>query len=183
MSKMFYKKMTLASLIAASALVSSMANAADDSDTLSLQVSGTINPAPCGLIVSKTALDLGSSLISDLKTSDQTPAEIGTRTLQVSLADCQPTTNVELRVLGASAVGDSTLLANSAATNAATNVGVGVWNKKDGSQVKIGGDPIVLTPGSSTMTNLDFALVKADATNAVTAGDVTTTAQIKVTFL
>lgn len=183
MSKMFYKKMTLASLLVASALVSSMANAADDSDTLALQVSGTINASPCVLILNKTALDLGSSLISDLKTSDQAPASIGVRTLQVTLSECTPTNNVELSVMGASAEGDSTLLANNAVSNAAANVGVGVWNKKDGSQVKIGGDPIVLVPGMATMTSLDFALVKADGSTAVTAGDVTTTAQIKLTFL
>lgn len=183
MSKMFYKKMTLASLLVASALVSSMANAADDSDTLALQVSGTINASACVLSMNKTALDLGSSLISDLATSDQTPAAIGVRTLQVYLENCTLTSNAELSVLGAVAEGDSTVLANTASSNAATNVGVGVWNKADGSQLKIGGDPILLVPGLATMTNLNFALVKADGSTAVTAGDVTTTAQIKVTFL
>lgn len=183
MSKMYFKKVTLATLVAATAFVSSMANAAEDSTTLALQVSGTINPPPCDVLLSKTALDVGSALISDLKTSDQAPAEVGTRTLQVAVTNCTSFGGGEISVLGAAAAGDSTVLANGATSNAATNVGVGVWNKKDGSQVKLGGDPITLPAGGSTVTNLDFALVKADASTAVTAGDVSTTAQIKVTFL
>lgn len=183
MSKMYFKKVTLATLVAATALVSSMANASEDSTTLALQVSGTINSTPCDVVLSKTALDVGSSLISDLKTSDQAPAEVGTRTLQIALSNCTLTSNAEISVLGAAAAGDSTVLANGATTNAATNVGVGVWNKADGSQIKLGGEPITLTAGGATLTNLDFALVKADASTAVTAGDVSTTAQIKVTFL
>lgn len=183
MSKMYFKKVTLATLVAASAFVSSMANAAEDSTTLALQVSGTINPPPCDVVFSKTALDVGSALISDLKTSDQAPAEIGTRSMQVALSSCTTAGNVELSVMGAAAAGDSTVLANGATTNAATNVGVGVWNKADGSQVKLGGDPIIMNVNATGLTTLDFALVKADASTAVTAGDVVTTAQIKVTFL
>lgn len=183
MSKMYFKKVTLATLVAASAFVSSMANASEDSTTLALQVSGTIDPTPCGVLLSKPALDLGSSLISDLKTSDQAPAEAGTRTLQIALTDCVLTSNAEITVNGTAATGDSSVLANTATTNAAANVGVGMWNTVDGNQVKVGGDPITVHPGDAAVTNLNFALVKADASGAVTAGDVVTTAQIVVSFL
>ncbi|MFP2515800.1 fimbrial protein [Buttiauxella agrestis] len=179
MNHTFFKKVTLASLVAASALVGSMAHAEDDSNILNLAVSGSISAPACKVALNKSALELGSPLMADLKTSDQEPTQTSVRTLQVAITDCE-SINAEVSVLGTADATDSTILANGAATDAATNVGIAMWNHDDSTQYKLGGDPIKTTVA---IVGLDFGLVKSDATSTVTAGDVSTSAQIKVTFL
>lgn len=179
MNNTFFKKVTLATLVAACALVGSMANASENSSILNLAVSGSISAPPCKVDLSNTALELGSPLMADLKTSDQEPTKAFVRTLRVQISECE-SLNAEVSVLGAADATDSTILANGATTNAAANVGIAMWNHSDSTQYKLGGDPIHTT---GTMTDLDFALVKSDATSTVTVGDVATSAQVKVTFL
>lgn len=179
MNHTFFKKVTLASLVAASALVGSMAHAEDDSSILNLAVSGSISAPACKIALSNSALDLGSPLMADLKTSDQEPTLTSVRTLQVAITECEAI-NAEVSVLGTADATDSTILANGAATDAATNVGIAMWNHDDSTQYKLGGDPIKTT---IAIVGLDFGLVKSDATSTVTAGDISTSAQIKVTFL
>jgi type 1 fimbria pilin len=181
MSKMFFKKMALASLVAASAMASSMANANDNPNLVPLTISGNITADACEVILNKNTFDLGTLLVSDIKTSDQAPWSTGVRTLQIAITGEECTVpNAEVNVLGVGAAGDSTILANTASESPAGNVGVAVWNNDDGAQVAVNGDALKLT---GAMAKLDFALAKADSAAAVTPGNVSTTAQIKVTFL
>ncbi|MDY1035414.1 fimbrial protein [Lelliottia sp. CFBP8978] len=184
MSKMFFKKMALASLVAASAMASSMANADDNPNLKPLTISGNITADACQVMLNRNTLDLGTLLVSDIKTSDQAPWSTGVRTLQIVIAsdgsgECT-VPNAEVNVLGVGAAGDSTILANTASESPAGNVGVAVWNNDDGAQVAVNGDAVKF---SGSMAKLDFGLAKADSAAAVTPGNVSTTAQIKVTFL
>lgn len=181
MNNTFFKKVTLASLVAASALVGSMANASaeENSSIKALQVTGSISAPACVVEMPSNSVDLGSPLMADLKTSDQAPAQLYTRTLRININECE-TINAEISVIGTADSTDNTILTNGATTNAAANVGIAMWNHADGAQYKLGGTPIKAT---APVNNLDFALVKSSATSTVTAGDVSTTAQVKVTFL
>lgn len=177
-----FKKMALATLITASAFAASMANATESDPTnLTLTVSGSIDAAPCNVLLNKTSLDLGSPLISDLKTSSEDPSETYAKTLQVAITDCD-SINAAIDVIGTADNTDSSILANTAAENASTNVGVAVWSKIDdtSTQYKIGGDSIKTSKG---VNDLQFAIVKVSDTATVTEGDVVATAQVKVSFL
>lgn len=186
MSKMFFKKMALASLVAASAMASSMANADDNPNLMPLTISGNITADACKVMLNTNTLDLGTLLVADIKTADQAPWSTGVRTLQIVIGsdgsgsgDCS-VPDAEVNVLGVGAAGDSTILANTASESPAGNVGVAVWNHADGAQVAVGGDALKF---SGAMAKLDFGLAKGDSATAVTPGNVSTTAQIKVTFL
>lgn len=184
MSKMFFKKMALASLVAASAMASSMANADDNPNLMPLTISGNITADACQVMLNTNTLDLGTLLVADIKTADQAPWSTGVRTLQIVIGSetgaCSTPNAAEVNVLGVGAAGDSTILANTASDTPAGNVGVAVWNHADDAQVAVGGEALKF---SGAMAKLDFGLAKADSAAAVTPGNVSTTAQIKVTFL
>ena len=177
---MHFKKIALASLVAASALMTSMAQAEDNVSITAVQMTGAIEPTPCHVQLSNTVLDLGSPLTADLKTSDQAPMSTAAHTLRLTVVDCLNFNTAEINVLGTADAADSTVLANVIVENKAENVGVGIWEHDKGTQLKIGGDALSTTAG---VTDLDFAFVKTSETAVVTAGDVATTAQIKVAFL
>jgi type 1 fimbria pilin len=179
MNKMSFKKVALASLVAASALMSSMVQA-EDNDTIAVTMTGLVEAAPCTVQLSNNVLDLGSPLASDLKISSEAPLSTILHPLRISITECANYAGAEINVLGTADSADTTVLANSAESNKAENVGVGVWEHNKGTQLKIGGEALATT---ATMTDLDFAFVKTGASSVVTAGDVTTAAQVKVTFL
>lgn len=175
-----FKKLTLASLIIASGLMGSMANAAEEnSQILPLQVTGSINSPACVVTLSQNSLELGEPVIADLKTVDETPSTTSIHFLQVVFNECT-TINAEVSVLGVADAKDGTILANASTVNAAANVGVGVWSWDDKVQYKIGGEALKTT---RALSNLAFGIVKSNDTDAVTAGDISATAQIKVAFL
>lgn len=174
------KKTIVAVMVAASAVLSAQAMAAN---TAEVTVLGEVNDSSSSCVVTPTGtLNNGIVRLTSVTTSEANAQAANTlfksQKFGFDVSDCakgskDPATGLTVAVTGTTS-SDAAILDNTADDGAA-GIGIGIAKVSDGSRVKFDGSSTMsetYTDGSVTSLNYYAGYVKVNATTAVTEGPV-----------
>jgi type 1 fimbria pilin len=176
-------------IITFSFLMIGSANAfTDDSEAYSATVSAEIEANPCVVMMPDT-ITFDAINVSDIPSfganQDVPVAGNDPQHIDIRVSNCPSGQHAFIAVSGTLDSNNTHLLANTATENAATNVGVGFWDESTGTT-----KPLQPIYGTSPSVNVAYeghfylvAGLQRVRDEAVTPGEVSTAAQVIVTYL
>lgn len=184
-----FAKTTLSLAFTAALLSAGTANAFTGSETHDLTLTGTVESNPCTVAVPPT-ITFGDISVDVLKLSSATTSS-DAQLYEIDFSNCMAGQMAQVAILGTGDAYDNSILANSTAEGAASNVGVAFWDASSNTEVKLAVNGAATTAtnvgtaaGESTSGKiiLKASLVKPED-KAATAGAISTTAQVQINYL